>query len=127
MKGKYIVITSKFNCQSYPLNDKAIWVSDEDLAQIGKTKCFDIENNCIIEYDNTEELKIETYKLEYQDALSYLKETDYIANKLSESISKYIETGDNTEVLLLRTTYKEQLEKRADCRKKVDKLYQFFK
>lgn len=58
-KGKYVVINTKFNCQSFPLNDNAIWVSNEDLKQIGKTKCFDVENNCVIDYDNTEDLKIE--------------------------------------------------------------------
>lgn len=51
--GKYVVITSKFNCQSFPLNDKAIFISQEDLEQIGQTKCFDLENNCVIDYDNT--------------------------------------------------------------------------
>lgn len=54
---KKIVILSKFNCQSFPLNDKAIEVSEEVLAQIGKTKCFDVENNCVIDYDNSEDEK----------------------------------------------------------------------
>ena len=53
INGKYVVITSKFNCQSFPLNDKAIFVTDEDLEQIGLTKCFDVENNCVVDYDNT--------------------------------------------------------------------------
>lgn len=57
MLGKYVVITSKFNCQSFPLNDKAIFVSQEDLDQIGITKCFDLESNCVVDYDNTEDLK----------------------------------------------------------------------
>lgn len=53
VEGKYVVITSKFNCQSFPLNEKAIFVSQEDLDQIGKTKCFDVERNCVVDYDNT--------------------------------------------------------------------------
>ena len=53
INGKYVVITSKFNCQSFPLNEKAIFVSQEDLDQIGKTKCFDLENNRVVDYDNT--------------------------------------------------------------------------
>lgn len=121
-KGKYIVITGKFNCQSFPLNEKAIWVSDEDLKQIEKTKCFDVVNNCVIDYDNTEKEKMEKLKIESYRAGRYLVETDYIANKLAEAISKYIETGDNTEVLLLRTTYKDQLEKRAEYRKRINEL-----
>jgi hypothetical protein len=56
INGKYVVINSKFNCQSFPLNDKAIWVSDEDLEQIGITKCFDVKNNCVVDYDNTEDV-----------------------------------------------------------------------
>ena len=61
-KGKLIVILSKFNCQDFPLNEKAIFVSYEDLDKINRingTKCFDLENNCVIDYDNTEELKRE--------------------------------------------------------------------
>lgn len=58
INGKYVVITTKFNCQSYPLNDKAIFVSYEDLEAIDNgTKCFDLENNCVVDYDNTEDLK----------------------------------------------------------------------
>lgn len=57
--GKHVVIIGKFNCQSYPLNDKAIFVSEEDLEAIAnKTKCFDLENKCVVDYDNTEDLKI---------------------------------------------------------------------
>ena len=51
---KTIQITSKFNCQSFPLDKaKAIMVKIEDLDQIGKTKCFDVERNCVVDYDNT--------------------------------------------------------------------------
>ena len=79
-------------------------------------------NNCVIDYDNSEEERMEEYQEELKNSLSYLQKTDYIANKLAEAIAKYIETGDNIEVLLLRNTYKEQLEKREECRKKVDEL-----
>ena len=56
INGKYVVITSKFNCQDFPLNEKAIFVSYEDLEKIDQTngtKCFDLENNCVVDYDNT--------------------------------------------------------------------------
>lgn len=69
IEGKYVVITSKFNCQSFPLNDKAIFVSYEDLAKIDPvdgTKCFDVENNCVIDYDNTID-KIIEHKNELRD------------------------------------------------------------
>lgn len=59
INGKYVVITSKFNCQDFPLNDKEIFVTYEDLEAIDNgTKCFDIENNCVIDYDNTEDEKL---------------------------------------------------------------------
>lgn len=80
IKAKQVVITSKFNCQSFPLgkhekttviNEEGIEetkeifiplphlieISEDDLAQIGITKCFDLENNCVVDYDNTEDLK----------------------------------------------------------------------
>ena len=36
---------------------KQIYITDEDRLAIGKTKCFDLENNCVVDYDNTENLK----------------------------------------------------------------------
>lgn len=54
-----VLIISKFNCQSFPLNDNAIEVSEDDLKQIGISKCFDVENNCIIDYDNSKEVEEE--------------------------------------------------------------------
>lgn len=58
--GKFVVILGKFNCQDYPLNDKAIFISFEDLEKIDPingSKCFDVENNCVVDYDNTQELE----------------------------------------------------------------------
>lgn len=95
------------------------------MCEQSKGKELKVENDKIIatfKIKSEKEIEIEEYKLELKNSLSYLKETDYIANKLSEAISEYIETGDNTEVILLRTTYKEQLEKRAEYRKRVDEL-----
>lgn len=84
--GKYVVATGKFNCQSFPLytykettiiNEEGIeeiikecialphliYVTYEDLDKIDPkngTKCFDLENDCVIDYDNTEYIKQET-------------------------------------------------------------------
>ena len=54
---KRVIIDTKFNAHIDLKGDnpKAIFVSQEDLDQIEKTKCFDIENNCIIDYDNTQD------------------------------------------------------------------------
>lgn len=38
---------------TYALDENGIEVSQEDLEQLGQTKCFDLENNCVVEYDNT--------------------------------------------------------------------------
>lgn len=84
--GKYVVATGKFNCQSFPLytykdtiivNEEGIeeiikerialphliYVTNEDLEKIDPkngTKCFDLEHDCVIDYDNTEYVKQET-------------------------------------------------------------------
>lgn len=56
---KVINIIDKFIWQEIPLNkETAIEVSEEDLECVKiKTKCFDVENNCVIDYDNSEELE----------------------------------------------------------------------
>lgn len=51
-----VKILNKFNCQSFPIDETAIEVEQEILDQIGITKCFDVDNNCVIDYDNTEDL-----------------------------------------------------------------------
>ena len=51
-----VKILSKFNCQAFPIDETAIEVSQEVLDQIGITKCFDVEKNKVIPYDNTEDL-----------------------------------------------------------------------
>jgi DNA transposition AAA+ family ATPase len=64
------------------------------------------------------------YKAELEDKLI---KTDYIANKLAEAVSKYISTGDNTDVLLLREKYALELINREQWRKEIDKLQQELK
>ena len=56
-----------------------------------------------------------------------LEKTDYIANKLAEAVSKYISTGDNTDVLLLREKYSLELSNRETWRNRIDKLQQDLK
>lgn len=45
-----IKIISKFNAQSYPLDETAIEITIEDLENIGISKCFDVEKNCVVDY-----------------------------------------------------------------------------
>lgn len=51
-----------------------------------------------------------------------LEKTDYIANKLAEAVSKYISTGDNTDVLLLRKKYALELANREAWRDEINVL-----
>lgn len=54
-----ITILDKFTYYTIPKTDNMIDIPIEDLHLIGKTKCFDVENNCVIDYDNTENIKSE--------------------------------------------------------------------
>lgn len=57
---RLIQIYSKLFCkfvEQVPRNEfdpsKQIYISDEDRLAIGKTKCFDLERNCVVDYDST--------------------------------------------------------------------------
>lgn len=61
-----IKIINKFSYQSFPPVDGMIEVSDEELKEIGKTKCFDIEAQTVIDYikpEPTLEQKLAQYPL----------------------------------------------------------------
>ena len=49
---KYVLIKilNQFSWQTYPIVEGMIKVKESDLKQIGKTKCFDVENQCVIDY-----------------------------------------------------------------------------
>lgn len=109
VEGKWVVITSKFNCQSYPLNDKAIFVSDEDLEAISNgTKCFDLENNCVVDYDNTIDLKKQANLERISELKALLSATDYKAIKYAEGL---ITKTDYAETKALRQSYREEINK----------------
>ena len=48
-----IKILSKFGYQSFPETEDMIEIDDELLKQIGKTKCFDVKKQMVIDYDNS--------------------------------------------------------------------------
>ena len=79
-----IKILSKFGYQTIPLDDTAIEISKEDLQQIGITKCFDVENNCVIDYDNTEDLRRKEKINRIFELKQLLSQTDYRAIKYAE-------------------------------------------
>ena len=45
-----VKIYSKLEYQTYPIVEGMIKVKESDLKEIGKTKCFDVENQCVIDY-----------------------------------------------------------------------------
>ena len=81
-----IKILNKFNAQSFPLDDTAIEVDEATLQQIGITKCFDVENNCVIDYDNTEDLRKENAIKRIAELKVLLSETDFRAIKYAEGL-----------------------------------------
>ena len=85
--------------------------------------CFEDFDNFVFSVD-----KYNTRKSKEENAIKILKltekleQTDYIANKLAEAVSKYISTGDNTDVLLLREKYAIELANREIWRKEINNL-----
>ena len=84
-----IKILDKFTYQTFPLDEKVIEVSEKELSEIGKTKCFDVENNTIVDYDNTKDMKIRYNKERIIELKNMLASWDY-------KTSKYLD-GDYTE------------------------------
>ena len=79
-----VKIISQFNCQSFPLDETAIEITEEELAQIGKTKCFDVKRNRIIDYDGSKELEKENAIARIEELKRLLSESDYRAIKYAE-------------------------------------------
>lgn len=90
--------------------------SDEEYMNAGQT--YHIENGKVV-LGLSEKEKAQQ---EIQELNQKLLDTDYIANKLAEAVSKYLATGDNTEVVELRTKYSKQLEDRQLWRDRINEL-----
>lgn len=61
-----IKILGTFDYQSFPLCEDMIEITEEELAEIGKTKCFDVETQTIIDYvkpEKTLEQKLKEYPI----------------------------------------------------------------
>jgi hypothetical protein len=120
-----IKIIDKFSYQAYPITEDMIEVDEDILKEIGKIKCF--ENGKVVDYDNSTEITKEETELKIIKLTNNLDSTDYIANKLAEAVSKFISTGDNTDVLLLREKYALELANREEWRKEIDLLEEKYK
>lgn len=106
--------------------------------------CLETDKNIVRDFNGKLVFEEETQTEEYQKAkqsfetkqdnekqiaelTEKLNKTDYIANKLAEAISKYISTGDNTDVLLLREKYAVELADRESWRKEINSLQEKLK
>ena len=88
---RLVQIDDELHCrfvEYIPINEldtsKQIYISDEDRLLIGKTKCFDVVNNCVISYDNTKKELIEKYNREILSLKNLLSQSDYICLKWCE-------------------------------------------
>jgi len=79
-----IKILNKFGYQTFPVVDGMIEVEEDILKEIGKTLCFDVENNTVIPYDNSSQIKVDEIQLRISELKSLLSETDYRALKYFE-------------------------------------------
>lgn len=105
-----VKIISKFNCQSFPLDNTAIEVPQEILDLIGVKYCFDVENNCVIEYDNSEDLRIaqiqelrakreyECFSIINRGALWYTKLSEEQVQELEEWYNAWLDVTETLEV-----------------------------
>ena len=91
-----------------------------------KGKELFVENGTVVAKEHIA-TKEELTQQELQECLRYLRDTDYIANKLAEAESEFIETGDNTEVLALRQHYSNELANRKIKREKIRELENLLK
>lgn len=116
--------------------DNANFKYAEDCLETDKNIVRDFNGKLVFEEETltqeylTAKQNLET-KQDNQERIAKLTNklvnTDYIANKLAEAVSKYISTGDNTDVLLLREKYALELADRETWRNEVDSLQEKLK
>ena len=51
---KVKIISSK-EYQTFPIVESMIKIRENDLKQIGISKCFDVENQCVVDYTPEEQ------------------------------------------------------------------------
>ena len=52
-----VKILDKFGFQSFPETEDMVEIEDSLLKEIGKTKCFDVEKQKVVDYDNSAKVK----------------------------------------------------------------------
>lgn len=103
---KLVKILSKFNCQAYPLDETAIEVTLEDLEQIGVTKCFDVENKSVIDYDNSADVAEKQKHERIAELKQLLASSDYKAIKYAEGL---ISAEDYEPIKQERQAYRDEI------------------
>lgn len=105
---KRVIVDNKFNAHiDLTGNDpRAIEVDEDVLEQIEKTKCFDVVNNCVIDYDGTKDQRIEVIKERITELKQKLKDTDYMAIKFAEG---FITEYDYIPTRRLRQSYRDEI------------------
>lgn len=73
------------------------------------------------EYNKYLDLTVNKYK-QIAELKQNLANTDYIANKLAETIADALVSGDNSKVYELKAEYAKQLQDRKSWRDEIDKL-----
>ena len=146
IKSKYVVIISKFNCQSYPLgtyetytliNEEGIEetytkfvpfphlieVSEEDLEAIDNgTKCFDLENNCVVDYDNTEDLK----KAQIEELRAKREPLLVAFDKYKSNVNYGVEFESEEDRNIIINWYRELLELNASAFVNIPKRIKYY-
>lgn len=97
----------KFDYQLNITNDKTILITEEEFEGVKKhTKCFDLENNCVVDYDNTKDLK-----RQHLEELRAKRETLLIAfDKYKSNVNYGVEFESETDRINIITWYRLLLE-----------------
>lgn len=111
-----IKIMSKFDYQILPKTNNMIEVSESELKKIGKTKCFDVDNKCIIDYNNSEILLKETNETKIAELKAYLDTTWRWKNERHNAELEEIKLG------IRETTTQTTEEIIFDRKEKVDEI-----
>lgn len=112
---RLIQIYNKLFCkfvEQVPRNEfdksKQIYISDEDRLAIGLTKCFDLETNTLIDYDNSQEIAKRQKLDRIQELKSLLSKTDYQAIKYAEGL---ISEQEYAPIKSQRQAYRDEINK----------------
>lgn len=111
-QGHYEVVAE------YPNGGKDVkWIVD--VPAVLPIAPYDTEEDIYVYIPFTEQELIENDIVTLKQKLV---ETDWIASKLAEAVSKYIETGNNEQVIELRTKYAKELSDRESWRLEINNL-----